>query len=43
MPGLLPNLKILPEFGGSSLSFAALTEFSADSTICGGDINLKIG
>jgi hypothetical protein len=32
-PGLFPNLKIFPELTGTSLSFAATTEFSADSTI----------
>src|SRR5689334_2599083 len=42
-PGLFPNLKIFPELGGTSLNFAATTEFSVDSTICGGDIKRKIG
>ena len=43
MPGLLPNLKIFPELTGTSLNFAAITEFSADSIIRGGCMNLKIG
>src|SRR5687768_17680222 len=44
IPGLLPNLKIFPELTGSSFSFAAMTELSVDSIICGGDMKRnKIG
>ena len=43
IPGLFPNLKILPELMGISVSLAATTELSPDSIICGGDMNRKIG
>ena len=33
----------LPELTGTSFSFAAITEFSVDSTMCGGDMKRSIG
>ena len=43
MPGLLPNLKIFPEFMVISLVLPATTEFYCAATISGGTINFAIG